>query len=234
MDNSIELKSHTITDIMVKKASRVKTKNAAPKRVAKKRSAANASVPASAAQRVKIMVGSSVYGFEDNLSAIVAQLTTLGYDVLNSHHGSIQVNPHLSNLDNCLQAVKDCDLFLGIIRPYCGTGTIGDKNITFEEIKEAIRLKKPYWFLVHRDVVFARTLFKKITLKSGDAIVLEKNRFFDMLSIEMYEYVIQNHVPVTLRNGNWAQEFYRLDDMMTYINTQFSSREFIDNVLKKP
>ncbi|HRP34192.1 MAG TPA: hypothetical protein PKV73_19980 [Agriterribacter sp.] len=138
----------------------------------------------------------------------------------------------MSNLHNCLEAVKECDLFLGIIRPYCGTGNIGGKNITFEEIKEAIRLKKPYWFLVHRDVVFARNLFKKIKLKSGDKIEVEKNnRLFDPLSIEMYEYVIQNHVPVTLRNGNWAQEFFRLDDMMTYINTQFSSRDFIDNVL---
>ena len=59
----------------------------------------------------KIMVGSTVYGFEDQLSQIVAQLNTLGYDVLNSHYGSIQVNPKLSNMDNCLKAVEECDLF---------------------------------------------------------------------------------------------------------------------------
>ena len=57
------------------------------------------------------MVGSTVYGFEDQLSQIVAQLNTLGYDVLNSHYGSIQVNPKLSNMDNCLKAVEECDLF---------------------------------------------------------------------------------------------------------------------------
>ena len=87
------------------------------------------------------MVGSTVYGFEDQLSQIVAQLNTLGYDVLNSHYGSIQVNPKLSNMDNCLKAVEECDLFLGIIRPYYGTGNIGERNITFEEIKKAIELK---------------------------------------------------------------------------------------------
>lgn len=181
--------------------------------------------------KVKIMVGSTVYGFEDQLSSIVAQLNTMGFEVLNSHHGSIKVNPKLSNLDNCLNAVKECDLFLGIIRPYCGTGNIGEKNITFEEIKEAIRLEKPYWFLVHRDVVFARTLFKKMKKKKGCEIEITDNRFFDLLSIEMYEYVIKNHIPVTLRNGNWAQEFYRLDDMMTYIIAQFSSKEFIEEVM---
>jgi hypothetical protein len=182
---------------------------------------------------VKIMVGSAVYGFEDQISQIVAQLNTLGYNVLNSHYGSIKVNPHLSNLENCLNAVEECDLFLGIIRPYYGTGNIGDKNITFEEIKKAIELKKPYWFLVHRDVVFARSLFKKMKLKSGDEIVIEDNKLFDKRCIGIYEYVIQNHVPVTLRNGNWAQEFYRLDEMMVYINAQFTNQDFINEVINQ-
>lgn len=183
--------------------------------------------------KIKIMVGSTVYGFEDQLSQITAYLSSLGYSVLNSHYGSIKVNPGLSNLENCLNAVEECDLFLGIIRPYCGTGNIGEKNITFEEIKKAIALKKPYWFLVHRDVVFARSLFRKMKLKSGDEIIIENNRFFDKRSIEIYEYVIKNHVPVTLCNGNWAQEFFRLDDMMVYIDSQFSDKSFIKSILNQ-
>jgi hypothetical protein len=182
---------------------------------------------------IKIMVGSTVYGFEDQISQIVAQLNTLGYQVLNSHYGSIKVNPNLSNLENCLKAIEECDLFLGIIRPYYGTGNIGDKNITFEEIKKAIELKKPYWFLVHRDVVFARNLFKKMKLKSGDEIIITDNKLFDKRCIDVYEYIIKNHVPVTLRNGNWAQEFYRLDEMMVYINAQFTNKDFINEVLNQ-
>lgn len=182
---------------------------------------------------IKIMVASTVYGFEDQLSQIVAQLRNLGYDVLNSHFGTVKVNPRLSNLDNCLRAVEECDLFLGIIRPYYGTGNIGEKNITFEEIKKAIALKKPYWFLVHRDVTFARTLFKKIKLKEGCELTIEDKRFFDIRSIDVYEHVIKNHVPVTLRNGNWAQEFFRLDEMMVYINAQFSDKDFIEEIRKE-
>jgi len=193
----------------------------------------NIKKPLPPSRKIKIMVGSTVYGFEDQLSQISAQLNTLGYDVLSSHYGSIKVNPHLSNLDNCLKAVDECDLFLGIIRPYCGTGNIGEKNITFEEIKEAIRLKKPYWFLVHRDVVYTRLLLKKMKIKSGDEVLFTDNRLFDKLSIEMYEYVIKNHIPVTLRNGNWAQEFYRLDEMMIYINAQFTDKDFINEVMKQ-
>ncbi|MDP4266175.1 MAG: DUF4062 domain-containing protein [Bacteroidota bacterium] len=184
------------------------------------------------------MVGSTVYGFEDQLSAIVAQLVTLGYDVINSHTGRIKVDPNLSNFENCLKAVEECDLFLGIIRPYYGTGNIREENITFEEIKRAIELKKPYWFLVHRDVVFARQLLKKMKPKEDgkelfDVVEIKQNSLFDPRCIEIYEYVIKNHIPVELRNGNWAQEFYRLDEMMTYVDTQFSEKDFVKNILKQ-
>jgi hypothetical protein len=188
---------------------------------------------AKAKQKIKIMVGSTVYGFEDQLSQIVAQLQLLNYEVMNSHNGSIKVNPKLSNLENCLNAVKECDLFLGIIRPYYGSGNIGEKNITFEEIKMAIKLKKPYWFLVHRDVVFARQLFNNLEVKKGCEITLKPNRIFDKRTIDIYEFVIKNHQPVTLRNGNWAQEFYRLDEMMTYITTQFGDMDFVTQIMNK-
>ncbi|MDI9312092.1 MAG: DUF4062 domain-containing protein [Limnohabitans sp.] len=188
---------------------------------------------AKANRKIKIMVGSTVYGFEDQLSQITAQLQLLNYDVLNSHKGSIKVNPKLSNLDNCLNAVKECDLFLGIIRPYYGTGNIGEVNITFEEIKLAINLKKPYWFLVHRDVVFARLLFNNMEVKKGCEIIVKPNKFFDKRTIEIYDFIIQNHEPVTLRNGNWAQEFYRLDEMMTYITTQFEDMGFVTQIMNE-
>ena len=69
--------------------------------MAKRISNKNSESPASS-RKVKIMVGSTVYGFEDQLSQIAAQLNTLGYDVLSSHYGSIKVNPHLSNIQNCI------------------------------------------------------------------------------------------------------------------------------------
>lgn len=63
-----------------------------------------------------IILSSSVYGFERDISQIGALLGEMGYNLWNSHLGTIKVNPKLSNLENCLKAVEDCDLFLGIIR----------------------------------------------------------------------------------------------------------------------
>jgi hypothetical protein len=188
--------------------------------------------------KIKIMVASTVYNFEDQLNDIVSELTTMGFEVLNSHVGSIKVNPKLSNLENCLNAVDECDLFLGIIRPFYGSGNIGEKNITFEEIKRAVELKKPYWFLAHHDVVFARQLFRNIKTKDKtkelfDVIEIKKNQVFDHRCLEVYDYVIKNTIPIESRNGNWVQEFSRSDEMMNYIVTQFSDKEFILNLLKQ-
>jgi hypothetical protein len=88
---------------------------------------------------------------------------------------------------------------------------------------------------VHRDVTFARKFLKKVKCKENNnhPLQINKNDFFDLRCIEIYEYVIKNHVTVEDRSGNWAQEFNRLDEMLTYINAQFSDKDFIDQILSK-
>ena len=185
------------------------------------------------------MVSSSVYGFENELEQIIATLRSYGYNVMNSHVGAIRVVPRLSNLENCLRAVEECDLFLGIIRPFMGTGITRETNITFEEMKKAIELRKPCWFLVHRDVVFAYKLFKKISRSERDNIFERyrvqwmRDRFFDPICIKVYEHVINRDGSPNIRTRNWTQEFYRLTDMMEYIKTQFKDKTFIETILKQ-
>lgn len=180
-------------------------------------------------RKLKIMVSSAVYGFEFQIEQICCLLTDMGYEVINSHIGTVKVHPGLSNLDNCIESVKECDLFFGIIRPYCGTGNIGDKNITFEEMKKAIEMQKPYWFVVHRDVTFARKLCNKI--RGFQPEMLLRNNFIDYKSIEMYNMVVKDNQAITKRKGNWAQEFFKVDEIFTYIRTQFGDVDFINSII---
>ena len=174
--------------------------------------------------KLKIMVSSSVYGFENELDQICPLLERYGYEVLNSHYNTIRVNPTLSNKENCLKAVEECDLFLGIIRPYCGSGMIEGEYITISEIKKAIELKKPYWFLAHGNVVFARKLLQNIKLKSGDEVIFkEGNRYFNKESVEIYENIVKREL------GNWIAEFYHTGQILDYIKTQFSVTNQISN-----
>ena len=75
-----------------------------------------------------IMLSTPVYGFENEISQVCILLKYLGYNEWNSHLGTIRVNSALSNLENCLKAVEDCDLFLGIIRTQYGKNYIDDNN----------------------------------------------------------------------------------------------------------
>ena len=182
--------------------------------------------------KVKIMVASSVQGFEQQLDAVVSQLTTMGFEVINSHSRRMKVNPKLTILQNCLKAVEECDLFLGIINPYSGEGYEDGKNITFEEFKRIIELGKPYWFLAHRHVIFAQKLFKKLKCSVGDSPQLISNKLVDKISIEMYEYIIQDNTSLSAINNNWAQEFYRESDILEFIQTQFGDKSFVEGILK--
>jgi hypothetical protein len=199
---------------------------------------------------LKLMLASTVYGFEDQLSKIIADLENQNFQILNSFYGSIKVNPNLSNLDNCIQAVSETEWFVGIVRPYYGTGNIRDKdvqnsedkNITFEEIKKAIELDLPRWFYVHSDVQFRSKILKYVTIKttfeekkSGKIInknELQKNPYLDPQTILLYNYVIKDYESnVALRNGNWAQEFFSMSEAIRYIHTQFSDTGFITELL---
>ena len=180
------------------------------------------------------MVSSSVYGFEYELDQICGILEVYGYKVLNSHWNTIKINPSLSNKENCIKAVEECDLFLGIIRPFCGTGKVDNEHITISEMKKAIELEKPYWFLTHNYVTFARKLLQNIELKSGDEVVVKDSKHFHKESVEMYNVVTKNHNPnVGSRKGNWVQEFHKISEIMKYVETQFSDKKHIKQLINQ-
>ena len=180
-----------------------------------------------AKRKLKVVVASTVYNFEDQLNQICAVMKGFGYEVWNSHIGSIPVDPNLSNLENCLAAVRDSDFFLGILRPFYGSGVIGDRSIFHEECREAVRLVKPRWFLVHRDVAFARQLLKPYMFRrNGDVtkFTLKKTSVMDDIRVvHLYNDVIQNDVPIPDRRGHWAQEFYRLPEALEHLDSQFKN-----------
>lgn len=188
----------------------------------------------------KLMLASTVYGFEDQLSKIIHDITEREFLVLNSFHGSIKVNPKLSNLENCVKAVDEANWFLGLVRPYYGTGNIKEKNITFEEIKTAIQLNKRRWFYIHRDVIFAEKILKSIKvnkIEDSDAKKMNEllpNQSINQEAINLYNHVIKNdEKQLELRNGNWAQEFFVFTEALIYVRSQFLDFKFVENLLNR-
>src|SRR2546421_11659755 len=84
--------------------------------------------------KLKLMLASTVYGFQTEISQLFGVLKAYGYDVLNSHMNTIAGIPGKSNTEACLEAVQSCDAFFGIIRPLYSSG------ITHKEISKALEL----------------------------------------------------------------------------------------------
>jgi hypothetical protein len=192
-----------------------------------------------------LMVSSAVYGFEELLDRLYTELVGFGYEVWMSHKGTMPVDPKLIALDSCKKAVKDCDLFLGIILPRYGSGKekAGADSITHDELREAIRLNKPRWILAHDHVVFARTLLEK--LGHGDqtkraALKLKASPVFeDLRVIDMYDLAARHDVTVFQdRTGNWVQKFSTPEEAQLFAVSQFrrfqEAEEFVRDNFSSP
>lgn len=204
---------------------------------------------ASADTRLKILVSSVVYDFEDLLESVYALLDKFGYHVLMSHMGTVPVDPGGSAMESCLRAVDECDLFLGIILPRNGSGkeTKDGLSITHRETSKAIEVNKPRWFLVHEHVAIARQLFAPFRVKDKDGngkmpfefkpgIAYEKTKILqDVRIIDMYELAMRHDIhEVADRTGNWVQTFGRDEDARLFAAAQFRRyRELLDKHLPK-
>jgi len=173
-----------------------------------------------------IMVSSTVYGIEELLEQIFGILNGSGFTVWMSYKGTVPVDHAKSNFENCLAAVENCDLFLGILTTNYGSGKDGtDLSITHQEILRAIKLKKPCWFLAHRDLVFARGLLRDLGYKtSADRAKLNlvgKKLIDDLRVIDLYETVIKAETKLADRTGNWAQPFATTPEATIFVVSQF-------------
>jgi len=177
-------------------------------------------------------VSSTVYGYEEFLESIYALLETFGYDVVMSHKGTVPIDPELSAMNNCLEAVKECDLFLGLILPRYGSGkeSTDGLSITHREALRAIEVNKPRWFLVHEHVAIARQLLepyrdetRKPEFKLKPGIEFKPTAILsDLRVLELYEAAMRHDVSnVAERRGNWVQPYGPDDDARLFATAQF-------------
>jgi len=205
-----------------------------------------------ASNRLTIMVSSTVYGIEELLEQVYALLSGFGYEVWCSHKGTVPVYPNQTAFGSCLEAVKRCDLFLGIITPHYGSGAAGGGlSITHQELLKAIELNKPRWILAHDHVPFARAFFQKFQCKNAaqrnkmlkklgyDTPTKTKNLkkrqnaiIDDFRVIDMYEAAIRHDLKVYQnRKGNWVQQFANSDEAKLFATAQFFRYRAVEQFL---
>jgi len=197
-------------------------------------------------RKLTIMVSSTVYGSEELLERVYTLLTSFGYEVWMSHKGTVPVFSSRTAFENCLQAVENCDLFLGIITTSYGSGQDPEDqtslSITHHEILKAIEFNKPRWLLAHENVVFARTLLSNLGYrgKTGRAkLHLKKSQVFaDLRILDLYEEATIDHeapktVPLGERRGNWVQKFRSDSDGSIFVSAQFFRYQEVEEFIKE-
>jgi hypothetical protein len=191
---------------------------------------------------IKVFVASTVYNFEYVLRQVYELLDSYGYDVCMSHMGTILLDSSKSNLDNCINAVNECDVFIGFIRPDYGSGVLekGGKSITHFEFETAYQREIPRFVLADYRVVFTRSLFRESFVVEDstskridfDQISFENNKVMDTRCIRMYNEAIKDkEKPASKRTGNWVQEYISYDDIKMHLESQFKYPERIKKLI---
>jgi hypothetical protein len=188
--------------------------------------------------KLKVMVASTIFGFEDQMEQICSTLQGYGYEVWNSHLKTIPVHPGLSNTENCLRAVESCDVFFGIIRPRYGAVPNGELSITHQEMLRAIELKRPRWFIAHRDIAIARQLLKQYMIlpdnTANPAFTFRRTEVLDDIRlVKLYNDTILNDVEPAERIGHWVDEYFRIGDILRVIQTQFADPKRVRAIVEQ-
>jgi len=188
-------------------------------------------------RKLTVMISSNVYGIEELLERIYSLLFTAGYNVWMSHKGTMPVYSNKSALENCIKAVDDCDMFFGLITPYYGSSGIAEISFTHEEMRRAIKIKKPRWILAHDHVIFARQLLKDLDYGEEKRSELKINKkatsISDLRVIDMYEEATLDHVELSERRGNWVQKYQSDEDAQLFAFAQFSRYSEVDEFIKE-
>lgn len=177
------------------------------------------------------MVASTVYQNRDLLLQICGVLKTYGYQVINSEFGTLHPPLGMNNMEACLTAVQECDIFFGIINPIYSTG------ITHLEFKHAIDLDKPRRFIAHSFVVFSRKLLGQYMYldekktQRNDFEIKSTSVMDSVRVIDMYNDAIQNNLPYEERKYHWVQEFFRPDEALRHIETLFKDIKRVEQEL---
>ncbi|MCJ8345175.1 DUF4062 domain-containing protein [bacterium] len=193
--------------------------------------------PNSSNKKMTVMVSSTVYGIEPLLDDIYQILSDLGYEVWMSHKGTLPVFSTQSAFENCIEAVRQADLFFCIITPQYGSGKSKESlSITHKELLSAIDQKKLRWVIAHDHVIFSRSLLRNLgykTTKDRANLNLRSNNMLgDLRVIDMYEAAILDSKALQNRQGNWVQKYDDFDDVTLYVHSQFKNKTHIRSLLQ--
>lgn len=160
----------------------------------------------------KVFIGSACFKLEDVRAELATSIKKLGYIPIWNESPDFPKKKGVHSHDLCLDAVKDCDIYLLIIdKRYGGTyaGTKYPKkdiSITWYETMIAFQENKEVYCYVREQVWNERPTYKKNLAKSITPHHVDNPKVFEFI-----DYI--NEPPSGSERGNWIDTFKNSVDL---------------------
>ena len=159
---------------------------------------------------LNIFVSSTCYDFSQIRKDLRDFITSLGHNPILSEQNDFPIDPHLDNLENCINAVKEyADIFILIIgNKYGSVGETG-KSITNTEYLTAVQKGIPIYTFSLKQMITILPLWER-NPDADFSHVVDNKKIFEFL------------VDVRKNSGLWNFEFESAQDIMDTLRKQLS------------
>jgi len=183
----------------------------------------------------RVFISSTCYDLGEVRDSLVDFLESYHYEPVLSDRGDIFYHPDLHTHDSCINEIENCQILILIIGGRFGGNYKSDmkKSITNAEYNSAVKLKRPVFTFVKREVfedhrVYQRNKDKEKVMSEIDFPSIEKSEN----AKPIFEFI--NEVRLAeVNNGFFSFEYAR--DIKEFLGKQFSGMmyDFLSKRIKE-
>lgn len=161
-------------------------------------------------RKVNIFISSTCYDLSQIRAALKDSITDIGHNPILSEDHAFPINPNLSNIEKCINAVKnEADVFVLIIGNRYGCTLETGKSITNTEFLTALEKGIPIYTFTLKDVLSILPIWEKN--KNADfSSTVDNNSIFNFIQ------------DVRKNTGLWNFPFERAQDIIATLKSQLS------------
>lgn len=162
-------------------------------------------------RKVNIFISSTCYDLSQIRVDLKDSIVSMGHNPILSEDHDFPINPNLSNIENCINAVKnEADIFVLIIGNRYGYTLETGKSITNTEFLTAIEKGIPIYTFTLKEILSILPIW-------------EKNESADFSSTVDNSNVFKFIQDVRKNSGLWNFPFERAQDIITILKSQLSN-----------
>lgn len=162
-------------------------------------------------RKVNIFISSTCYDLSQIRADLKDSITDIGHNPILSEDHDFPINPNLSNIENCINAVKnEADVFVLIIGNRYGCTLETGKSITNTEFLTAVEKGIPIYTFTLKDMLSILPIWEKN--KNADfSSTVDNNSIFNFIQ------------DVRKNTGLWNFPFERAQDIIATLKSQLSN-----------